>query len=139
MRAAIGLQRAKALNPAVYPTVVDVLRMATLGGAEALDMEKKIGSLTPGKKADFIILDPDALNFAPQWDWLSQIVFNAQPTNVSYVYVNGKPLKAKGQLVGVQPEEVIRAAEQVAQRLRKAVEQKWKFRTFRSISNKTTR
>lgn len=124
MRAAIGLQRAKALNPAVYPTVVDVLRMATLGGAEALDMEKKIGSLTPGKKADLIILNPDALNFAPQWDWLSQIVFNAQPTNVEYVYVNGKPLKAKGQLVGVQSEEIIHAAEQVAQRLRKAVEQK---------------
>ncbi len=121
MRAAVGLQRAKALQATVYPTVADVLRMATLGGAEALDMADKIGSLTPGKKADLIILDPGSVNFAPRWDWINQIVFNAQPANVEYVFVNGKALKAKGQFVGVNPAEVIQAAEQAAQRLRNAV------------------
>lgn len=121
MRAAVGLQRAKALRATVYPTVTDVLRMATLGGAEALDMADRIGSLTPGKKADLIILDPGAVNFAPRWDWISQIVFNGQPANVEYVFVNGRPLKAKGQFVGVNPAEVIRAAEQSAQRVRNAV------------------
>jgi 5-methylthioadenosine/S-adenosylhomocysteine deaminase len=121
MRAAVGLQRAKTLSPTVYPTVVDVLRMATLGSAEALDMGDKIGSLTPGKKADLIILDPGTVNFAPQWDWLSQIVFNAQPANVEYVFVNGRMLKEKGRFVGVKPDEVIRAADEAAQRLRRAV------------------
>jgi 5-methylthioadenosine/S-adenosylhomocysteine deaminase len=67
MRAAVGLQRAKWLRADVYPTVTDVLRMATMGGAEALDQADLIGSLTPGKKADLIVLDPGRVNFAPRW------------------------------------------------------------------------
>lgn len=58
MRIAVGLQRVKSLQATVYPTVPDVLRMATLGGAELLDLGAQIGSLTPGKKADLIILNP---------------------------------------------------------------------------------
>ena len=56
--------------------------MATLGGAEVLGIADKVGSLTPGKKADIIILDPATVNFAPQVDWVSQIVLNGQPRNV---------------------------------------------------------
>ncbi len=98
------------------------LRMATLGGAEVLDMSETIGSLTPGKKADVIILNPSGVNFAPRWDWVSQIVFNGQPANVEYVFVGGTPLKAAGQLVGVSPPEVVRAAESAAQRVRTALQ-----------------
>jgi 5-methylthioadenosine/S-adenosylhomocysteine deaminase len=65
MRVAVGLQRAKSLDPHVAPTVSEVLRAATLGGAETLDMESQIGSLTPGKQADVIVIDPRMLNFAP--------------------------------------------------------------------------
>ena len=66
MRAAVGLQRATSLDAHESPTVAEVLRAATLGGAEALDMESQIGSLTPGKQADVIVIDPRTLNFAPQ-------------------------------------------------------------------------
>jgi len=65
LRAATGLQRATSLDPQRSPIVEEVLRAATLGGAEVLDMEREIGSLTPGKQADVIIIDPHALNFAP--------------------------------------------------------------------------
>jgi 5-methylthioadenosine/S-adenosylhomocysteine deaminase len=118
MRAAIGLQRAKTLDAKTFPTVPDVLRMATLGGAEVLGLEQKIGSLTPGKKADVMILNPATVNFGPQWDWPSQIVFNAQPGNVEYVFINGRMLKEQGRLRDVSEQEVIAAAEQAATRIR---------------------
>ncbi len=121
MRAAVGLQRAKTLDATTFPTVQDVLRMATLGGAEVLGLEREIGSLMPGKKADVIILDPNALNFAPRWDWPSQIVFNAQPANVEYVFIHGRMLKEKGRLRDVSEQEVIAAAERAATRIRSSV------------------
>jgi 5-methylthioadenosine/S-adenosylhomocysteine deaminase len=119
MRAAVGLQRAKLLTAGTVPTVSGVLRMATLDGARLLDMDGQIGSLTPGKKADLIVLDPRAVNFAPRVDWISQIVFNGQPANVEWVFVDGRALKARGRLVGVEPAAVVKAADEVAVRLRK--------------------
>ena len=119
MRAAVGLQRAKLLTASTVPTVEGVLRMATIDGAKLLDMDRQIGSLTPGKKADLIILDPRAVNFAPRVDWISQLVFNGQPSNVEWVLVDGRALKARGRLVGVQPAAVVKAAEEVAIRIRK--------------------
>lgn len=118
MRVAVGLQRAMALRADVYPTVADVLRMATIDGAKVLDMDHQIGSLTPGKKADLIILNPGTLNFAPRFDWISQIVFNGQPVNVEWVFVNGRSLKANGRLVGVHIDELVQAAEEAASRIR---------------------
>ena len=119
MRTAVGLQRVKTLHAGIYPTVKDVIRIATLGGAEALDMDDQIGSLTPGKKADVIIINPATVNFAPRFDWISQLVFNAQPANVSFVFVNGVALKAHGEFTRVAVSEVVRAAELAAARLRK--------------------
>jgi 5-methylthioadenosine/S-adenosylhomocysteine deaminase len=79
IRAATGLQRAKAVDEHKSPTVEEVLRAATMGGAEVLDMESQIGSPTPGKQADVIVIDPRALNFAPVLRPVAQIVFNGQP------------------------------------------------------------
>jgi 5-methylthioadenosine/S-adenosylhomocysteine deaminase len=124
MRAAVGLQRATTLRPDIFPTVVDALIMATLGGAEVLDMADRIGSLTPGKKADLIILNPSNINFAPRWDWISQIVFNGQPANVEYVFVDGRPLMAKGQLLGVSRTVIVHAAEDSARRIKEAIQKK---------------
>jgi len=117
MRAAIGLQRAKLLTANTMPSVTGALRMATVDGAKLLDMDDQIGSLTPGKKADLIILDPGAVNFAPRFEWISQIVFNGQPANVDWVFVDGRALKSKGQLVGVHPETIVQTAQEVAKRI----------------------
>ncbi|MER5871418.1 amidohydrolase family protein [Streptomyces sp. NPDC002044] len=118
MKAAIGLQRARAQDPSVFPRVHDVLRIATLGGAEVLGMADEIGSLTPGKRADVIVIDPAALNFAPRFDWVNQVVFNGRPENVHAVFVDGRPLKLDGRLVDVEPGRVVREAEAAAARLR---------------------
>ena len=119
MRAAIGLQRAKLLSAATLPSVSGALRMATVDGAKLLNLDRQIGSLTPGKKADLIILNPSAANFAPRFDWISQIVFNGQPANVEWVFVDGRVLKRRGQLVGARPEAIVEAADEVANRIKK--------------------
>ena len=121
MRVSVGLQRATSLRAQVFPSVVDVLRMATTGAAELLDMSDQIGSLTPGKKADLIILDPGGVNFAPRFDWISQLVFNGQPTNVEWVFVDGRQLKARGRFVGIRPDVVVQAAQAAADRIREAL------------------
>lgn len=100
MRAAVGLQRATAADPTRYPQPADVLRMATLGGAEALGLGGSVGSLTPGKQADVQVIDPRELNFAPRVDWVSQLVFNGQPANVEWVFVAGAALKRGGNVIG---------------------------------------
>jgi 5-methylthioadenosine/S-adenosylhomocysteine deaminase len=119
MRAAVGLQRAKLLTASTVPTVAGVLRMATVDGAKLLDMDDQIGSLSPEKKADLIILDPGAVNFAPRFERISQIVFNGQPANVEWVFVDGRALKRRGQLVGVHPEAIVQAAQEVAKRIQR--------------------
>jgi 5-methylthioadenosine/S-adenosylhomocysteine deaminase len=118
MRVAVGLQRASTLSATAYPTINDALRLATMGGAEALDMADQIGSLTPGKKADLIVIDPSGINFAARFDWISQIVLNGQPANVEWVFIDGKARKANGRLAGVNTEKIVDSAEAVASRIR---------------------
>ncbi|MEU9110337.1 amidohydrolase family protein [Streptomyces sp. NPDC048483] len=120
MKAAVGLQRARHEDAGIHPAIPAVLRMATLGGAECIGMADRIGSLTPGKRADVLVLDPGTLNFAPRFDWTSQIVLNGQPPNVSHVFVDGHLRKARGELVHVDTEKVVREAELAADHLRNA-------------------
>ncbi|MFH9223426.1 amidohydrolase family protein [Streptomyces lydicus] len=112
--------RALREDAGIHPTLPAVLRMATLGGAECLGMADRIGSLTPGKRADVVVLDPGTLNFAPRFDWTSQIVLNGQPPNVSEVYVDGYLRKSRGELLHVDTARVVREAERAAARVRAA-------------------
>ncbi|MFG2209883.1 amidohydrolase family protein [Streptomyces sp. NPDC048638] len=120
MKAAVGLQRARHEDAEIHPTIPAVLRMATLGGAECIGMADRIGSLTPGKRADVLVLDPGTLNFAPRFDWTSQIVLNGQPPNVREVFVDGHLRKSRGALVQVDTEKVVREGELAADHIRRA-------------------
>jgi len=82
-------------------TTRDVLRYATMNGAKALRLDNKTGSLTPGKEADIIILDAQAINVAPLNQVPGAVVSLMDRSNVETVIVAGKILKWKGQLVGV--------------------------------------
>jgi 5-methylthioadenosine/S-adenosylhomocysteine deaminase len=114
MRVAVGLQRAVNEHANTQPSVRSVLQMATIRAAEILDMQDEIGSLTPGKKADLIIIDPNSLNFAPEFDWVPQIVFCTQPQNVRWVFVNGVALMADGRLRDGNVAGAIAGAQQAA-------------------------
>jgi cytosine/adenosine deaminase-related metal-dependent hydrolase len=82
-------------------TTRDVLRYATMNGAKALQVDKKVGSLTPGKEADIIILDATKLNVAPLNQVPGAVVSLMDRTNVETVIVAGKVRKWKGRLLDV--------------------------------------
>ncbi len=81
--------------------VRDVLRFATLNGAKHLRLDRKTGSLTPGKEADVIILDATALNVAPLNNVPGAVVSLMDRSNVESVIVAGKVRKWKGKLLDV--------------------------------------
>ncbi|HEU5294484.1 MAG TPA: amidohydrolase family protein [Burkholderiaceae bacterium] len=82
-------------------TARDVLRYATINGAKHLRLDQKTGSLSPGKEADIIILDANALNVAPVNNVPGAVVSLMDRTNVETVIVAGKVRKWKGRLLGV--------------------------------------
>src|SRR5207237_7409628 len=82
-------------------TTRDVLRYATINGAKALRLEHKVGSLTPGKEADIIILDATRINVAPLNHVPGAVVSLMDRTNVETVIVAGKGRKWKGQRRGI--------------------------------------
>jgi len=77
----------------------DVLRYATMNGAKHLRLDHKVGSLTPGKEADIIILDAQALNVAPLNQVPGAVVSLMDRGNVETVIVAGKVRKWKGRLL----------------------------------------
>ena len=113
MRSTMTLQRmfmnAKALGEpyaAGFPdqellTTRDVLRFATQEGANDLRLGSKVGSLTPGKEADIIILDAEAINVHPLNVVPGAVVSLMERTNVETVIVAGKVRKWKGKLLDV--------------------------------------
>ena len=78
-----------------------MLRYATINGAKALRLDGKVGSLTPGKEADIIILDATAINVAPLNHVPGAVVSLMDRTNVETVIVAGKVRKWKGELLDV--------------------------------------
>ena len=104
-----GLPPEAAANPWPTPpaglpaplTTRDVLRFATMNGAKALRLDGKVGSLTPGKEADIIILDATRINVAPLNQVPGAVVSLMDRTNVETVIVAGKVRKWRGQLLDV--------------------------------------
>jgi 5-methylthioadenosine/S-adenosylhomocysteine deaminase len=68
----------------------EVFEMATIGGARALHLEDKIGSLETGKLADIVIVDFDAINQTPMYNVYSHLVYATKANNVNTVIINGK-------------------------------------------------
>ena len=90
--------------PADLPPLLnarDVLRFATINGAKGLRLDHKVGSLTPGKEADILILDANSINVAPLNHVPGAVVTLMDRTNVETVIVAGKIRKWKGQLLDV--------------------------------------
>lgn len=107
MRGMVTLQRMfaneKALAGQDHPdllTSIETIHHATMGGAAGLKLDRKIGSLTPGKEADIILLDAQALNVAPLNNVPGAVVTLMERSNVDTVMVAGTVKKWRGQLLG---------------------------------------
>ncbi|MBC7780502.1 MAG: amidohydrolase family protein [Proteobacteria bacterium] len=99
----VAAARAGRHPPAAHATTTrSALRWATMGGAQALRMEGRIGSITPGKQADIVLVRADDLNlFAalPGGDPVHTVVMNAETANIEAVMVAGEFVKRHGRLV----------------------------------------
>jgi cytosine/adenosine deaminase-related metal-dependent hydrolase len=91
---------AQEMPPGLSLGVRDVLRFATLGGAEALGLGSVCGSIDVGKAADLVLLRTDGLHMAPLNDPFAAVVLHAGPADVETVLVGGEVVKAGGALVG---------------------------------------
>jgi cytosine/adenosine deaminase-related metal-dependent hydrolase len=107
MRTALVQERILAFTDtpdiAFAPTLThrDVLEFATIDGARACALDHKVGTITPGKRADVILIRTDQVNVAPIVDPVSTVVICADTSNVDTVFVNGRILKHNGQLLRV--------------------------------------
>jgi 5-methylthioadenosine/S-adenosylhomocysteine deaminase len=76
-----------------------VLAWATIGGAQVAGIADRTGSITPGKKADIVVIDGSAVNVAPIIDPVGAVVCAADVSNVKTVFVGGKVMKQDHKLV----------------------------------------
>ncbi len=109
MDSAAKLHKVHRLDPTVMPAKV-VLEMATLGGARVLGMEKEIGSLEVGKKADVIILDLSRPHLQPVYNIVSHLVYSATGADVRDVIIDGKLVMENRKLLTLDEEEILRKA-----------------------------
>jgi cytosine/adenosine deaminase-related metal-dependent hydrolase len=108
MRALHAIQRMRAVN-AVYGTdqqpsritTHDVLDFATLQGARTNGLARVTGSLTPGKKADLLVVQAEDLNNMPLNDPIGTLVLGSDARNITAVLINGEPRKWDGQVLDV--------------------------------------
>lgn len=114
MRVVLGLEVTRA-GDAEHMTPRDVLRIATLEGARSLGLGERVGSITPGKRADIVLVRVDGLDAAPMVDPAVAIVHSAAPSDVDTVLVDGRVLVSGGSPVHVDPRALVGDA---AERLR---------------------
>ena len=109
MRSAFTLQRALVNERAIAGeenlppllTCRQVIEMATIEGARSAHLDHKIGTLSPGKEADIIMLATDRINVFPLNNVPGTVVTLMDTSNVETVFVAGKVVKWQGKLVGV--------------------------------------
>jgi len=118
MRSAILLARQQAGSVAVVDGP-KALEMATIAGAKALGMERDIGSLEPGKKADIILLDLETpwVNPIRPAQLVSNIVYNANGSDVTDVFIDGRDIVADRRAVQIDAGEARRECQAAAERV----------------------
>ena len=97
------------MDPTVLPAS-QVLDMATAGGAKALKMEREIGSLEKGKRADLILVDTSAAHLLPLYNVYSQLVYSIKGSDVRTSIINGKVVMLEGKVLTMNEQRVLQKA-----------------------------
>ncbi len=120
MRTMLFLHRAVERDVSVLDAQ-QCVRIATLGGAEALGMEDEVGSLEPGKYADFIAVDVSKSHFTPIDDPYSALVYGANQDDVLLTVIGGRSVYRDGRFTDLDAEAIRHAAYGVRKQLRSRV------------------
>jgi cytosine/adenosine deaminase-related metal-dependent hydrolase len=99
-------------------TLKRLLQLATLDGAVDLGVAGRTGSLTPGKRADIILVRTGDINMTPAGDPYEALVSRAQPGNIDTVIVDGRILRRSGRFTALDHAKVLREAQEAASGLR---------------------
>ncbi len=102
---------------------VDVVEMATMGGARALHMEGRIGSLEPGKLADVIVLDHNSTTMTPFYDVYSTLVYAASAHDVKTTIIQGRVIMEDRNIKTVNVPEIREHMRVLARKISAAVAQ----------------
>jgi 5-methylthioadenosine/S-adenosylhomocysteine deaminase len=113
MKVAALLQKLSYHDPAVL-SAYEVLKMATINGAKALNLEKDIGSIEEGKKADIVLLDISKPHSKPLHNIYASIVYSSRASDVDTVIVDGKILMENGRVETLDEQTVMQNAEKTA-------------------------
>ncbi|MGI8960495.1 MAG: amidohydrolase family protein [Bryobacteraceae bacterium] len=116
MNLAAKLQKVTAMDPRVLPAE-QVLEMATLGGARVLGLDKEIGSIEEGKRADLITLSLAKPNAVPLYNLYSQIVYASKAGDVEDVFINGRQIVNGRHVLTLNQEEIYRKVEEYRQHI----------------------
>jgi len=109
-------------DPTVAPAAA-VLEMATRGGARALGMEDRLGSLEAGKRADLIVVDLGAPRLHPLYDAVSHLVYAAKGADVRHVVVEGKIVMRDRKVLTLDEPAVLADAERLRAQVSKSLAQ----------------
>ena len=100
------LQKALNNDSTIFPAR-KMVKIATLGGTIALNKEHEIGSFEPGKKADIILIETDAIEAQPVYNVYSQLVYSLSSEHIKDVIVAGKVVMKDRKLVNIDEKELI--------------------------------
>jgi 5-methylthioadenosine/S-adenosylhomocysteine deaminase len=117
MDTAAKLSKVRTLDP-VNMGAATVLRMATFWGAKVLSLEKEIGTIEVGKKADIITIDLRKPHLLPLYNPVSTIVYSASGSDVKDVIVNGRVLMKDRTFTALDAEEVMAKVREISERVR---------------------
>ena len=120
MASAARLQKVSRMDPEALGARA-VLEMATLGGARALDLDDRIGTLEVGKRADVIVVDLSAPHLQPVYSVESAIVYAASGADVLTTVVDGRVLMLDRTLLTLDERGVLRRAEEYRERIAAAL------------------
>jgi 5-methylthioadenosine/S-adenosylhomocysteine deaminase len=120
MRFAALLHKVKTGDPRALPAAT-VLEMATMAGARALGLEKQIGSLEIGKRADVVIVSAAGARMTPLYDPVSHLVYAAHGADVRTVIVNGRVVMRDRKVLTLDEPAVLAEARTFADAVRAAV------------------
>ena len=116
MDCAAKVHKVHRLDPTVMPAEV-VLEMATLGGARVLGMEKEIGSLEVGKKADVVVVDLERPHLQPVYNVVSQLVYAAGGADVRDVIIDGKIVMKDRHLLTLNEKEILTRVREIKENI----------------------
>jgi len=120
MRQAAFLGKLVNDDPRAIPAPV-AIEMATIDGARALGMDREIGSLEPGKRADLIVVSMSSARQTPMYDAVSHLVYVTRGDDVRTTIVNGRVLMRDRKVLSLDEPSVLADARAYADRVRAAV------------------